>query len=43
VLVEMMDLLMSFDAWRRLRLDQKLSLEEAEQIIAALVDRVLGP
>jgi AcrR family transcriptional regulator len=43
VLVEMMDLLMSFDAWRRLRLDQRLSLDEAEQIIAALVDRVLGP
>lgn len=43
VLVEMMDLVMSFDSWRRLRLDQKLSLEDAERIIATLVDRVIDP
>ena len=43
VLVEMMDLVMSFDAWRRLRLDQTLSTEQAERVIATLVDRVIGP
>lgn len=43
VLVEMMDLVMSFDSWRRLRLDQTLSMEQAEQVIATLVDRVIDP
>lgn len=42
-LVEMMDLLMSFDSWRRLRLDQHLTVEQAESIIAGLVEKVLGP
>jgi AcrR family transcriptional regulator len=43
VLVEMMDLVMSFDAWRRLRLDQHLSTDDAEAIVAGLVERVVGP
>ncbi len=43
VLVEMMDLVMSFDAWRRLRLDQHLSMDEAETIVAGLVEKVVGP
>jgi len=42
-LVEMIDLVMSFDAWRRLRLDQGLEFDAAEQIIAGLVDKVVGP
>lgn len=42
-LVEMMDLLMSFDSWRRLRLDQHLTVDQAETIIAGLVEKVLGP
>lgn len=41
--VEMLDLVMSFDAWRRLRLDQGLTTAEAEALMAALVDRVLAP
>jgi AcrR family transcriptional regulator len=42
-LVEMIDLVMSFDAWRRLRLDQGLEFDAAERIIAGLVDKVVGP
>lgn len=42
-LVEMMDLVLSFDSWRRLRLDQNLSQEQAEAIIAGLVEKVVGP
>lgn len=42
-LVEMIDLVMSFDARRRLRLDQGLEFDAAEQIIAGLVDKVVGP
>jgi AcrR family transcriptional regulator len=41
--VEMLDLVMSFDAWRRLRLDQGLAFDDAERVMTALVDRVIGP
>lgn len=41
--VEMMDLVLSFDAWRRLRLDQSLTTDQAEAIIAGLVEKVVGP
>ncbi len=42
-LVEMLDLAMSFDSWRRLRIDQRLSPDAAEDIMAQLVARVVGP
>ena len=42
-LVEMVDLAMSFDAWRRLRLDQGQTPEQAEAIVAELVFRAIGP
>jgi AcrR family transcriptional regulator len=42
-LVEMMDLLMSFDSWRRLRLDQHRTPDQAETIVAGLVEKVVGP
>jgi AcrR family transcriptional regulator len=42
-LVEMLDLVMSFDSWRRLRIDQHLPFDRAEALVAALVDRVVGP
>jgi len=41
-LVEMIDLAMSFDSWRRLRLDQRLSADVAEDTMARLVARILG-
>ncbi len=40
---EMVDLIMSFDTWRRLRLDQSLPVEEAEAVVNSLMDAVLGP
>jgi len=39
---EMIDLVMSFDTWRRLRLDQALSVEDAEAVVNRLVEAVLG-
>ncbi|MBI1406735.1 MAG: TetR/AcrR family transcriptional regulator [Caulobacter sp.] len=41
-LVEMIDLVLSFDAWRRLRLDQAQDFDAAEKIIADLVDRIVA-
>lgn len=43
MLVEMLDLVMSFETWRRLRLDQHLPMDQAQAVVAGLVDRVVGP
>ena len=43
MLVEMLDLVMSFEAWRRLRLDQHLPMDQAQAVIEGLVERVVGP
>ena len=43
MLVEMLDLAMSFDSWRRLRIDQALPPDRAEATMAMLVERVVGP
>ncbi|MBI1211117.1 MAG: TetR family transcriptional regulator [Alphaproteobacteria bacterium] len=40
-LVEALDLLLSFEAWRRLRRDQKLSAAQAKQAVATAVGAVL--
>ncbi len=42
MLVEMLDLAMSFDSWRRLRIDQALPPDRAEATMAMLVERVVG-
>lgn len=42
VVMEMVDLAMSFDAWRRLRLDQGQTYDKAEEIMAELVFRAIG-
>ncbi len=39
--VEILDLLLSFDSWNRLRQDQNLSPSEAEAVIAAAVARAI--
>jgi AcrR family transcriptional regulator len=43
MLVEMLDLAMSFDSWRRLRIDQGLRPDLATATMSALVERVVGP
>jgi AcrR family transcriptional regulator len=43
MLVEMLDLAMSFDSWRRLRIDQGLPPDRAAATMSALVERVVGP
>lgn len=40
-LVESLDLLLSFDTWRRLRKDQKLSIARAQQTLDQLIRAVL--
>jgi AcrR family transcriptional regulator len=40
--LEALDLLMSFEAWTRLRREQGLSVTEAQQVVAAAVQRMIG-
>jgi AcrR family transcriptional regulator len=40
--VETLDLLMSFEAWSRLRREQGLSVEQAQRVVETLVRRVIG-
>lgn len=40
--LEALDLLMSFEAWARLRQEQKLSVEAAQGVIEATIQRVIG-
>jgi AcrR family transcriptional regulator len=42
ILVESLDLVFSFEAWRRLRKDQKLSPARARQVLEHLVRALLG-
>lgn len=41
VLLESLDLVLSFDSWRRLRQDQKLTRADAQRVIAATIARLL--
>jgi AcrR family transcriptional regulator len=41
-LVEALDLLLSFEAWRRLRRDQRLSVSQAKTTIGAAVEALIG-
>lgn len=40
---EAIDLLLSFETWQRLRMDQKLSVRKAEAVVRAQVDRLVQP
>jgi hypothetical protein len=40
--IEILDLLLSFDSWNRLRRDQNLSPSEAEAVINDAVSRLIG-
>ena len=40
---EAIDLLLSFETWQRLRMDQKLSVRKAEAVVRAQVDRLAEP
>ena len=40
---EAIDLLLSFDAWRRLRQDQELSPKRATEVLQAMIEALLGP
>ncbi len=40
---EAIDLLLSFETWQRLRMDQKLSARKAEAVVRAQVDRLAEP
>lgn len=40
---EAIDLLLSFETWQRLRMDQKLSVRKAEAVVRAQVDRLAQP
>jgi len=40
---EAIDLLLSFDAWRRLRHDQDLSPARATEVLRAMIEALLGP
>jgi AcrR family transcriptional regulator len=40
--IESLDLLMSFDTWRRLRKDQKLSVPKARRVLERLVQALVG-
>lgn len=42
VLIEALDMVVSIDAWQRLREDQNLSLEEARKTVYALVKAILA-
>jgi AcrR family transcriptional regulator len=43
VAFEAIDLLLSFETWQRLRMDQKLSVRKAEAVVRAQVDRLAEP
>jgi len=40
---EAIDLLLSFETWQRLRMDQKLPVRKAEALVRAQVDRLVQP
>ena len=40
---EAIDLMLSFETWQRLRMDQKLSVRKAEAVVRAQVDRLAQP